>query len=423
MGTDERKAIFISHANPQDNVFTLWLGAKLAVLGYEVWADVLRLRGGDDWQRKLEYALRHNARKVLLVANATAVDKQGVRNELQIANDIAKSIGDKEFIIPLRLSAFEAPFLIAQAQYIDFEKSWAAGLRELLELLQPIPHSESEDQNVVWRNLQQLHGKAVAPLPEVLRSNWLAVKKLPNRVFLYAFRAGVSERLADEAMASCPWPLAPFGDRSFLSCASFDDLQEHIGANLPITAHEQCTCSTFLDAGWKRQGIDARTARNLFANLAHQGLQHHFRARGLQSYTLASEQQAWWGDIDTAPTSKVSFNWKGFAGLRQIQGKSEKRNMHWHYGVSAAFRSVPFRHIRLVGRLVFTEDGRTPFGDAERMHRLRRSFAKTWRNPRWRDMMLAFLSWLGEGAPTLQIPLGSDAQLTIKVPPVAGSRR
>ncbi len=61
----ERNAIFISHASPDDNSFTLWLGAKLAAHGYEVWADVLRLNGGDDWQRKLEDALRNKSKKML----------------------------------------------------------------------------------------------------------------------------------------------------------------------------------------------------------------------------------------------------------------------------------------------------------------------------------------------------------------------
>ena len=56
--TGSRQAVFISHANPEDNVFTVWLGAKLSALGYEVWADVLRLRGGQDWQRRLEHAIR-----------------------------------------------------------------------------------------------------------------------------------------------------------------------------------------------------------------------------------------------------------------------------------------------------------------------------------------------------------------------------
>ena len=53
-----RTALFISHAAPEDNPFTLWLGAKLAALGYEVFADILRLRGGDDWERILESAIR-----------------------------------------------------------------------------------------------------------------------------------------------------------------------------------------------------------------------------------------------------------------------------------------------------------------------------------------------------------------------------
>jgi hypothetical protein len=132
----ERQALFISHANPEGNDFTIWLGAKLAAAGYQVWADVLRLKGGDDWQRKLEDGLRNRACKVLLVANQHSVDKQGVRNEIQIASDVARKIGDSRFIIPLRLGMFEAPFLIAHAQYIDFSHGWSSGLHELLSALQ-----------------------------------------------------------------------------------------------------------------------------------------------------------------------------------------------------------------------------------------------------------------------------------------------
>ena len=84
-----RDAIFISHANPEDNAFTVWLGARLTAAGYEVWADVLRLRGGQDWQRLLEDALRHKASKVLLVGTEHGVQKQGVRNEIQIAHTVS----------------------------------------------------------------------------------------------------------------------------------------------------------------------------------------------------------------------------------------------------------------------------------------------------------------------------------------------
>jgi hypothetical protein len=118
----ERSAIFISHANPEDNNFVLWLAAKLSALGYEVWADILKIRPGNDWERKLEHALRHKAQKMLLVGTASGVKKQGVRNEIHIATEVAKAIGDDSFIIPLRLEQFEAPFLVVQAQRIEFEK-------------------------------------------------------------------------------------------------------------------------------------------------------------------------------------------------------------------------------------------------------------------------------------------------------------
>src|SRR5215467_14836449 len=118
MGVATRCALFISHASPEDNAFTLWLGAKLTALGYEVFADVLRLRGGHDWERILENAIREKAAKVLLVATPHGVQKQGVRNEITIATQTARKINDSAFIVPLKLSRYESPLLIAHAQYI-----------------------------------------------------------------------------------------------------------------------------------------------------------------------------------------------------------------------------------------------------------------------------------------------------------------
>ena len=185
---DPREVIFISHAAPEDNAFTIWLGAKLAAMGYEVWADVLRLKGGDDWQRKLENALRHRACKMLLVANSRAVDRQGVRNEIQIASNVARKIGDSAFIIPLRMEPFEAPFLIAHAQYIDFTRGWARGLAELLETLHEtyrVPRNAG-DSDAIWREIQLIHGKTLVDAPKRLISNWLSINELPKKIRYYA---------------------------------------------------------------------------------------------------------------------------------------------------------------------------------------------------------------------------------------------
>ena len=417
---EERVALFLSHAAPEDNPFTIWLGAKLSALGYEVWADVLRLRGGDDWQRKLEHALRHRARKVLLVANPVAVEKQGVRNEIQIASTVGRSINDAEFIIPLRLAPFEAPFLIAHAQYIDFQGGWARGLAELLKTLDDtykVPRS-STDGSAMWRDIQLIHGKAVVEQPERLVSNWLSIKSLPPTIRIYDFSAGISLGHAKIQMGNAPWPLIPYR-RGFLSFAPLFDLQDHFGPNLPLMMIAECGLDVFLEEGWKHQDIEPRDARNQFSNLARQALERLLRERGLKGYALSDRQTAWWAPVDIAPTNKVSFRWGDISGLRQIQGNSLKRKMNWHFGVSVAARTGPVRHVRMIGRIIFTEDGKKPFDDAGRMHQLRRSFAKTWRNARWRDMLLAFLHWLAEGKLELIVPVSSIDNLILSLPPMS----
>ena len=141
-------------------------------------------------------------------------------------------------------------------------------------------------------------------------------------------------------------------------------------------------------------------------------------SRGLKGFALSGFQSAWWAPVDVAPTGKIAFRWTDLAGLRQIQGVSVKRQMNWHFGISVAARTAPFRHVRVVSRLIFTEDGHKPFDDPKKMHRLRRSFAKTWRNARWRDMLLAFLYWLADGGVEWPVAVSTDEALILKLPPV-----
>jgi len=417
-GGNARPAIFISHASPEDNAFTLWLGAKLAALGYEVWADVLRLRGGDDWQRKLEQALRTRAAKVLLVANPRAVDKQGVRNEIQIASDVARKIGDQEFIIPLRLAPFEAPFLIAHAQYIDFQRGWAAGLAELLDVLSAtykLPR-QSSDQSAIWREVQLIHARTVSATPERLISNWLAIEQLPAKLRFFEFRTG-AERAAQARVKDAPLPVVPFR-QGFLTFARMDELQDHFGPSLPLKLQGERRLDGFLEDGWSIFDIARLDARNKFSDLARQAMETALRGRGLKGFALSGFQTAWWVPLDAAPTGKVAFRWADISGLRQIQGVSSKRRMNWHFGVSVAVRTAPLRHARIISRLIFTEDGQKPFDDPAKMHRLRRSFAKTWRNARWRDMLLAFLHWLADGSTEWRVPVTSDEALVLTLPPM-----
>jgi hypothetical protein len=399
----ERNALFLSHASPDDNAFTIWLGAKLAALGYEVWADVLRLSGGEDWQRKLESAIRERAFKVLLAANANSVSKQGVRNELQIASDVAKKINDNAFIIPLRLGAFEAPFVIAQAQYIDFETSWAAGLQELLRTFNDVyavPRTGSSNLGL-WTNLQLLHSKPVARRAESLISNWLEVRRLPAKL---RFLPPGAARIHRAALGA--YPRVDYGD-GLLSVQSVDSRDQ---MTIPI--------ARFLHRGWPQLGIGVDEGRRLFTALANQALAKLFELKGLTSFEMSNRQLSWWLQKGTQE-GRVAFRWANIAGSRQLQGFSAKRKVYWHFGVSTAFRSRPFPHVRIKSRLLFSEDGLAPIDKPKRAQRLRKSFAKGWRNARWRDMMLAFLYWVGDGTSILNVPVADEEDLVLSLPPLA----
>ena len=418
-----RDAIFISHANPEDNSFTVWLGARLTAAGYEVWADVLRLRGGQDWQRRLEDCLRNKACKVLLVGTEEGVQKQGVRNEIQIAHSVGRKIGDADFVIPLRLADFDAPFLIAHAQYIDFKRSWADGLAELLETLEhsygvPRRRDCTSETMDYWKQVHTRHGRSLKEKSEPLVSNWLRIEGLPETVSLYEFRGGFSVDAARKQMGSANRPIAPFR-RGFLAFCPTHDLQDHFGPNLPLEAVDEIGTREFLDDGWPDQNIEKWDGHNHFGNLVRQALELTLRGKRLKSYELASTQLAWWGDVGAVPPGQISFSWEGgLRGRRKIVGYSPKRCLHWHYGVTPKPRVYPFPHVRFVGRVIFTEDGVTPIDSAKRMHRLRRSYTKSWRNAKWRDMLLAFLHWLADGDGNLAVPAGADAAVTLGLPPV-----
>jgi len=135
-----RNKIFISHAAPDDNDFTKWLALKLIGLGYEVWCDILFLDKGADFWSNIEKELRESTCKFLIVSSAFSNQREGVLKELAVATKVKKQINDETFIIPLaideNLSYDDINIDIVRLNAIDFKKSWAKGLQDLLEALE-----------------------------------------------------------------------------------------------------------------------------------------------------------------------------------------------------------------------------------------------------------------------------------------------
>jgi hypothetical protein len=356
----------------------------------------------------------------LLVATPHGVQKQGVRNEISIATETAKRINDDAFIIPLRVTPFESPLQIAHAQYIDFSKGWALGLSELLDLLSAAALSKSDDKAnpAIWQGVQLKDAQTISSTAERLVSNWLPIEAIPERIVFYNFKGGISLGAAEKAVKESPIPLVAF-NRGFLSFAPMHQLQHYFGPNLPLERIEDRSTDDFLEQGWPDRHVVVGDARAKCADLVRQAMNAFFQAKRLHSFEVASGRLAWWPTAARATLKKLSFGWQGGpTGTRQIAGRSIKRGFYWHYGVSCWARCAPVRHIRVAGRVVFTSDGANPLGDAKRLHRLRRSFCKNWRNARWRDLLLAFWHWLADGASVIEVPMGEGISMRLRLPPL-----
>jgi hypothetical protein len=425
-----RGSLFISHASPEDNAFVLWLGGRLSLAGYDVWADLLTLQGGDDWARKLEHALRHKARKLLLVATSKGVEKQGVRNEIQIATETAKKLADTSFIVPLRLENFESPFLTAHIQWIDFKNRWGEGLAELLELLDSTkaldktvgPHSESLTR---WAEAQRARQTNLLHEPEAIVSNWLPIRQLPATIRRYAFTGAISDQQVAAALASSSVPLFRFG-LGFFGFAPPQDyalIGQH-GASPRLM--QEIPLDDFREGGTSSLSIKRREANNALSNLIRSHIEQMLQSRGLFAYPYSNRTSGFWVHSKLIP-KRISFDWgDGWKSSRALNGEVSRgkdkdgkaKKLQWHYGVTPFVRIDPEALIQLMPRLIFTEDGQSPLSSPSRMHSLRRSIPKGWRNDRWRDLMLAFLSWLSNGEETFTVPAGTDRTIQLAAFPI-----
>lgn len=414
-----RNAIFISHANPEDNAFVRWLGAKLTALGYEVWADVMRLKGGVDWSKVLDDALLHRAAKVLVVCTPGGLMKDGVRREIEMASVVANKIDDKNFIIPLRLDTYDLTFRMALLQYIDFKRSWSQGFLELTERLNDFPALRKEQNRSAdaWLDAQRTGAARLIEREETLISNWLPITSFPRKLCYCEPPVGFQlDKFTRRELHD--WPVVPHHGGVLTFATPKDGF---LAKNVPAKVIREIDTKAFLDEGWQTLGIPRHEAWKKLADLSNAAFEALLHKKGLSAQENDFGRR-WFGGIKAIPQGMIPYEWKTsegdvFKGRRRIIGQSDKRGIFWHYAISGRIRMTPVNHLRISASLIFTNNGMDPLVDHRRAHRLRRSFAKAWRNARWRDMLLTFLWWLSEGAHQLQIPVSDQDFIFLELPP------
>jgi hypothetical protein len=418
----EHDIIFILKSSPIDDEFALWLAPKLEAEGYRVFADVLTLEPGDRWRREINQALEHRAAKVLLVSRNATLDDPSVQDDIDIAIDVAQRRGDKRFILPLRLEAGRKVKGIGDTVPVDFVRGWGEGLMSLLDALrrQKVPrHADAVRINPNWELFRRRGAIPLIDQPERLTSNWLRIVEAPDTMNYYEASGAFDPDRLKRALTGYPYPTAIQG-RGFLSFAGqaeIDDAFEEIGR---FRLKRSIPLLKFLDEGIPKLGIERQVASNVLMVMIKEAWFQFCKIRGLIEYSY-SNSQGFHASPALAPTG-TRIPWGKQGDRRSSMLRNIAKGHIWQFGVTALPATWPFWHLKLKARVLFAADNGTAEGlaidDPKKMHKLRRSICKGWRNKQWHGRMQAFLEILSGDSAYVRLRFSAEQDLVAEAAPI-----
>jgi len=415
--------LFLSHANPEDNDFTRWLALQLAKDGYGVWCDLTKLLGGENFWKDAEEAIRSRTIKFIYVLSRTSNEKEGPRNELQIAKNVFrrdKSLHD--FIVPLHVDDLphaEINVLLTSLNAIPFERSWAKGYSQLLEVVEreKVPKHPRFNPAAVqsWWREQFSAEKGVKAEPETYLSNSLPIKTHPQSVWLHTLvRSTVGEIKPENRMTH-----AGFMDGiDLVTFASAEDIKPALGEGVSVIESNAFPVQDLLVG---KTQIEAKKGRYFLSRLLRECWERWIGASALGTYALSNRSNCYFFKKEAQPNVDVHFtNPDGKKTYRSVVGyatQADGTKRYWHFAVQARPVMAPSLGYLISSHVIFTSDGVTPWSSHTKMHSARRRQCKSWFNPEWRDRLLATLHWLSQGSSALSIPAGSDVRIEASVIP------
>src|SRR5688572_29297140 len=120
--------VFISHST-KDNEPVERIAERLTKDGHDVWVDTLKLRPGDNFQKKIEEGL-HEAEALIVVISENSIHSRWAQQEFSTIalQQLSKR---EQRVIPIRIDRSEVPSYLADRWYLDFAENFAGGLEKL----------------------------------------------------------------------------------------------------------------------------------------------------------------------------------------------------------------------------------------------------------------------------------------------------
>lgn len=416
-----RDTIFIGHATPEDNEFTLWLQSKLQNEGYKCECDLSFLIGGEaDYWKNLQEILENKTIKYILVVSEITFKKQGVLDEWEHCKSIERQNQLTDFIIPIKIdnSSFNSRIGLNRKNIIPFEENWASGLKRLLRKLSydQVPKEEPNllSINDWYDNVYTNWSGIEKEEKDTFFSNWLKIPQIPEKVYFYKFS---NEEQAKAVLKNnIIYPAYRHGDiivtfqkslEYFLTDKAFEVKPSEIiskSTKNVFIRYDDDVFPTFKD--FKR----------LFVRLLKECFERYLIDKNLLKYEL-SNSSCFFFEHNEEEKIKGKFIVNEKAKKIGVTGKYYED--YWHYAISFKPMLYPELCFSLKNHIIFTNDKKTPWNDAKKMHKARRDKGKNMRNKEWRDQLLAFLSSLANDEDSeIIIPVAENENIVLSTIPI-----
>jgi hypothetical protein len=424
---NNRSIVFISHANPEDNEFSRWLALQLAKNGYQVWCDLTRLLGGEDFWSDIEGAIREHTYKFLYVLSRTSNHRPGTLQELHLADSVARKEGLSNFIIPLRiddLPTTEFNIQIARRIAIDFTSGWAIGLKQLMEKLEKEKvqkNSSFTPESVAsWWKTQFATECQLINRHDEYMSNIFPIVELPQTLFAHRLKP-TFYLLSKPAR----YPYRRY-QGSLLSFASVSDLEQSFEIPECIADSQEIALEELIQ-GNNSLNIGEFNARNIVIDLLRQAWEKSIDDIGMLKYEMGQRSITAYFKKDFLKTNRVKILGNSERNTsRQILGyetrKDWKGNVlgkrYWHYSLQFRPTFTPALAFTAISHVLFSYDGENILPNKGLIHRLRRSKCRDWWNSEWRDRIIGTVQWLASGEENICFKLGSKAVVKVDSKPL-----
>ena len=407
-----RNKIFISHATPDDDDFTRWLSLKLIGLGYVVWCDILFLDKGVDLWSNIEKEIRENTCKFLIVSSTLGNQREGVLKELAVATKVKKQLKDDSFIIPLAidetLSYDDINIEIVRLNAIDFKKSWAKGLQDLLEAFEkhnvPKNPPDPSKSNLLYQQIF-LHDKGVIEKEETYDSNWFPITSFPQELRFHKYEWRLPKNFDVRTLT---FPAIRF--KQYLCTFAWEyDFMHQLPKTETYDSNESICIPTadILSGEYDSDFIRNYECKRLIVQLINKGFELQMKQKEVRKYEM-SNKIAYWiekGKIDKDKFEKV-----------QLVGKQKDKN--WHFTISGAGKLYPVHVIMISSHIFFTTNGTDLIESKNIQHSSRRRQGKNWWNDKWREKLLAFVKYISDDELSFHLEMGSEEKIIVSNEPM-----